>query len=76
MKEKNIKMNNMDLNEKKLIIDPLRRHISHMKDWEVKKNLFEDNLSKAYESVINKFAIIDICYYRVLCIFILRFKFK
>ena len=31
-----------------------------MKDWEVKKNLFEDNLSKAYESVINKFAIIDI----------------
>ncbi len=60
MKEKNIKMNNMDLNEKKLIIDPLRKHIFHMKDWEVKKNLFEDNLSKAYESVINKFAIIDI----------------
>ena len=59
MKEKNIKMNNMDLNEKKLIIDPLRKHIFHMKDWEVKKNLFEDNLSKAYESVINKFAIIN-----------------
>ena len=37
MKEKNIKMNNMDLNEKKLIIDPLRKHIFHMKDWEVKK---------------------------------------
>ena len=37
MKEKNIKMNNMDLNEKKLIIDPLRKHIFHMKDWELKK---------------------------------------
>ncbi|MDU2198024.1 MAG: hypothetical protein E7E21_06365, partial [Peptostreptococcaceae bacterium] len=55
-----IKINNMDLNEKKLIIDPLRKHIFHMKDWETKKNLFEDNLSKAYESVINNFAIIDI----------------
>lgn len=60
LKEKNIKINNMDLNEKKLMIDPLRKHIFHMKDWETKKDLFEENLSKAYESIINKFATIDI----------------
>lgn len=60
LKEKNIKINNMDLNEKKLIIDPLRKHIFHLKDWEVKKDLFEENLSKAYESIINKFSTIDI----------------
>ena len=53
LKERNIKINNMDLNEKKLIIDPLRKHIFHMKDWETKKDLFEENLSKAYESIIN-----------------------
>lgn len=60
LKERNIKINNMDFNEKKLIIEPLRKHIFHMKDWEAKKGLFEENLSKAYESVINKFATIDI----------------
>ncbi len=60
LKEKNIKINNMDLNEKKLIMDPLRKHIFHLKDWEVKKDLFEENLSKAYESIINKFSTIDI----------------
>lgn len=60
LKEKNIKINNMDLNEKKLIIEPLRKHIFHLKDWEVKKDLFEENLSKAYESIINKFSTIDI----------------
>ena len=60
LKERNIKINNMDLNEKKLMIDPLRKHIFHMKDWETKKDLFEENLSKAYESIINKFATIDI----------------
>ena len=60
LKERNIKINNMDLNEKKLIIDPLRKHIFHLKDWEAKKDLFEENLSKAYESIINKFSMIDI----------------
>lgn len=60
LKERNIKINNMDFNEKKLIIDPLRKHIFHMKDWEAKKCLFEENLSKAYDSIINKFATIDI----------------
>ncbi|WP_057566025.1 hypothetical protein [Paraclostridium sordellii] len=60
LKERNIKINNMDLNEKKLIIDPLRKHIFHLKDWEAKKDLFEENLSKAYESIINKFSTIDI----------------
>ena len=60
LKERNIKINNMDLNEKKLIIDLLRKHIFHMKDWETKKDLFEENLSKAYESIINKFSTIDI----------------
>lgn len=60
LKERNIKINNMDFNEKKLIIDPLRKHIFHMKDWEAKKGLFEESLSKAYESLINKFATIDI----------------
>lgn len=60
LKERNIKINNMDLNEKKLIIEPLRKHIFHLKDWEVKKDLFEENLSKVYESIINKFSTIDI----------------
>lgn len=60
LKERNIKINNMDLNEKKLIIDLLRKHIFHMKDWEAKKDLFEENLSKAYESIINKFSTINI----------------
>lgn len=60
LKDRNIKINNMDFNEKKLIIDPLRKHIFHMKDWETKKDLFEENLSKAYESIISKFATIDI----------------
>ena len=60
LKDRNIKINNMDFNEKKLIIDPLRKHIFHMKDWETKKELFEENLSKAYESIISKFATIDI----------------
>lgn len=62
LKDRNIKINNMDFNEKKLIIDPLRKHIFHMKDWETKKELFEENLSKAYESIISKFATIDISY--------------
>ena len=60
LKERNIKINNMGLNEKKLIIDPLRKYIFHLKDWEAKKDLFEENLSKAYESIINKFSMIDI----------------
>ena len=60
LKGRNIKINNMDFNEKRLIIDPLKKHIFSMKDWETKKELFEENLSKAYESIIRKFATIDI----------------
>lgn len=60
LKDRNIKINNMDFNEKRLIIDPLKKHIFSMKDWETKKELFEENLSKAYESIIRKFATIDI----------------
>ena len=47
LKEQNIKINNMDFNEKKLIVDPLRKHIFHMKDWDVKKDLFE-KFSRSY----------------------------
>ncbi len=60
LKERNIKINNMNFNEKKLIIDPLRKHIFYMKDWESKKDLFEESLHKAYESIINNFSMIDI----------------
>lgn len=60
LKERNIKINNMDFNEKKLIIEPLRKHIFHMKDWDSKRDLFEKTLSEAYESIINRFATIDI----------------
>lgn len=60
LKERNIKINNMDFNEKKLIIEPLRKHIFHMKDWDSKRDLFEKTLSEAYESIINRFATVDI----------------
>ena len=51
LKEQNIKINNMDLNEKKLIIEPLRKHIFHMKDWDAKKDLFEKNLAEAIDKL-------------------------
>ena len=51
LKERNIKINNMDLNEKKLIIEPLRKHIFHMKDWDAKKDLFEKNLAEAIDKL-------------------------
>lgn len=60
LESQNINLNNLNLNEKKLILNPLKNNLQHIKEWNTQKELFRQSNREFYDGIISTLASQDI----------------